>query len=225
MCDRFSITADIVELREHFQVNKVMASYALRYNISPTHDITIVIGKSQERKLVDSRWGLFPFWAKDSVNADFESVQSKPVFERILKKQRCIIPCSGFYGFRPEGKTVRPYRFVLKETNLFGMAGLYEERVDPRGRLHRSCTIVTTVPNRLVADYSSRMPVILENDEMDRWLDSTPGTRPLPKQPFEPYSGKRMQAYPVSAQMLDEHHDAPDCIAECSAGLKVRLKN
>jgi putative SOS response-associated peptidase YedK len=216
MCDRYSITADITELQDQFEINKIMASYTHQYNISPTHSVPIIIGKRQERKLVESRWGLFPFWAKDSINADYDSIKTKPVFERILKKHRCIIPSTGFYGFRPEGKKQKqnPVRIVLTDKPLFGMAGLYEERVDPRGKLHRSCTIVTTGPNRLIADYASRMPVILEGEALDEWMSPVSAGQPFTDQQFEPYSAKRMQAYPVTVQLLNEQHNSPDCIEE-----------
>jgi putative SOS response-associated peptidase YedK len=40
----------------------------------------------------------------------------------------------------------------------------------------RSCTIVTTKANELLAPIHDRMPVVLPEDAWDAWLDPTPAT-------------------------------------------------
>lgn len=219
MCERFSLTADIAELQHTFGLTQILTPYQRRYNIAPLQQIPIVIGSRHERKLVDSRWGLFPYWAPDSVNADFDSVSGKKIFERILKRQRCIIPCSGFYSTRTEGKDSRSVRIVLREKAVFGMAGLYETRVDPRGVKHRTFTVITTTPNRIVSEYTERMPVILEREDMELWLDAEATDPTLWSTRIYPYAASRMDSYPVNPRLQQDGLDSPDCIVQYEPGV------
>ncbi|GGG14916.1 SOS response-associated peptidase [Paenibacillus abyssi] len=221
MCERFSLTVDSAQLQEQFDINKVMCDYNQRYNISPTQSVPVIVGGRRERKLVDARWGLFPFWAKDSVNADFDSVSGKKIFDRILKKQRCVIPCSGFYGWRTEGKVSYAVRIVLRDQQVFAMAGLYEERVDPRGALHRSCTIVTTMPNRVVSDYHDRMPVILDEQERENWLNPEITDKKMLENHIYAYPASLMRAYPVTPLLRNEQLETPEVIKEFAPHLAM----
>jgi putative SOS response-associated peptidase YedK len=54
---------------------------------------------------------------------------------------------------------------------VYGFAGLYDEWKDPDRETLRSCTIITTKPNDLVANVHDRMPVILDDKKADIWLD------------------------------------------------------
>ena len=218
MCERFSQTADIVQLQETFGITKMLTSYRQRYNISPLQQLPIIISSRRERSLVDSRWGLFPYWARDSVNADYDSVSGKKIFERILKRQRCIIPCSGFYSTRTEGKHSSSVRIVLRDQPVFGMAGLYETRVDPRGMQHRTFTIMTTMSNRVVSEYTERMPVILDREDMDLWLDTDTTDSSLWNSRIYPYAASRMDSYPVNPRLQLDESETPDCIVHYDPG-------
>ncbi len=61
------------------------------------------------------------------------------------------------------------YRIILKTGDHFAFAGLWDlwER---EGVALTSCTIITTSPNKLVADIHGRMPVILDQDAEKEWL-------------------------------------------------------
>ena len=68
------------------------------------------LDKEGARQAVKLRWGLIPFWAKDTkiayktINARAETVAEKPAFREAFKKRRCIIPASGFYEWTgPKG--------------------------------------------------------------------------------------------------------------------------
>ena len=63
------------------------------------------------RELLQMRWGLIPSWTKDpkkaplNNNARAETVADKPSFKSAYKSRRCIIPVTGFYEWKTEGKT------------------------------------------------------------------------------------------------------------------------
>ena len=57
----------------------------------------------------------------------------------------------------------------MSDWKPFGMAGLWDFWQGPRG-LIRSCTIVTTTPNKMTANVHDRMPVILSREAQGEWL-------------------------------------------------------
>jgi SOS response associated peptidase (SRAP) len=58
------------------------------------------------------------------------------------------------------------------DSGLFAFAGLWTARKDGEsGDWLRSCTIITTRPNELVAALHDRMPVILPRELEAEWLD------------------------------------------------------
>ncbi len=171
MRERIALTAKLEEIRERFEVNKVMSVYEPREAIAPTEDMPIVVGRRQERKLVESRWGLFPFWAKDAIHADLQGVLTKQIFDRIVKKQRCIIPGNAVGSVWEEGKATHTKRATIRNQSLFGMAGLYEERVDSNGHAYRTFTVVTAPQNRNQGSDWGGMPLVLGEEQWDEWLD------------------------------------------------------
>ena len=75
-----------------------------RYNICPTTIIEAVIERDAKRELVPVRWGLIPSWWKKTAketpstfNARAETVANKPMFCSAFKRNRCLIPASGYY--------------------------------------------------------------------------------------------------------------------------------
>ena len=126
-----------------------------------------------------ARWGLVPHWAKDPkagarmINARAETLAEKSAYRPLLAKGRCLILADGFYEWRldPDGKK-RPVRYTLDGGEPFGFAGLWTGWRDPEsGEWLRTCTIITTTANELVAPVHDRMPVILPRGVEDAWLD------------------------------------------------------
>ncbi|SDT02025.1 Putative SOS response-associated peptidase YedK [Paenibacillaceae bacterium GAS479] len=229
MCTRFSLASDISELKQHFRIEKHFALDAKRYNIAPIQSIPVVRNDRQGVRILDeARWGLFPFWAKDSVNADAGALESKPFFKRMLASGRCIIPCSGLYGWeqqevynnprqrREENRPRQPRAMHIQVQGrpLFGMAGLYEEWRTPEGRLARAATIVTVPASGALSQWQERVPVVMDEEGMEEWLH--PSIRDFSflrrhLQPLEPF---QLRIYPVSNAVDDEQYEAPDCIKE-----------
>ena len=133
MCQRFSMAAELPEIREHFQIERVMYYYKNRYNISPTQHTPVVLQQDGERVLDEFRWGFIPYWGKDAINADLRNVHQNPSYRKMVDKQRCIIPCNGFYYWKQEGKKSYPVRVVMNNRDMFGVAGLFEIWWDTRG--------------------------------------------------------------------------------------------
>lgn len=178
MCGRFFLDK-IDELEDRFELevsDDTLDKLIENFNISPGQNIPVVTRHSPNR-LVLMRWGLIPSWSKDAktgykmINARVEGIESKPSFRKPLRSQRCLIPASGYYEWKREGKTNTPYSFKPTNSVLIAMAGLYDIWQSPNGQSIHSCAIITTAANNQTKPIHDRMPVILEKDNESAWLD------------------------------------------------------
>ncbi|MCI3923086.1 SOS response-associated peptidase [Paenibacillus sp. TRM 82003] len=223
MCGRFTLTADWGLVREWFfiELAERMERIAPRYNVGPGQDVLAIVGDGEGRRRAGMlRWGLQPTWVGPDgkkpaplMNARAESLAAKPTFRGLLARRRCLVPADGFYEWKrgADGKN-RPMRAVLTERPLFSFAALYDTYVDESGARHHSCVIVTTEPNRTMAEVHDRMPAILRREDEALWLDrsTTDAAALLPL--LRPYDDAAMRLYPVSPDVGNVRWDVPACI-------------
>jgi putative SOS response-associated peptidase YedK len=163
------------------------------------------------------RWGLIPSWAKDSsiaaqtINARSETAATKPAFRDALKSRRCLIPADGFYEWVRAGKNKQPYCFEVNDGQLFAFAGLLDRWKDPSGNWVKTSSILTTTPNAVISAVHDRMPVILDPDSYDLWLD--PGMRDIAavSELLKPYDAGLMRCYPISTRINHVANDDEEC--------------
>ena len=80
----------------------------------------------------------------------------------------------------------------------FAFAGLWDEWTPPEGGAPlRTCTIVTTEANALLATFHHRMPVILAPEVEAVWLDPGLTDPDHLRSLLVPYPAEAMEAYPV----------------------------
>ena len=111
------------------------------------------------------------------INARAETVAEKPAFRRALERKRCILPADGFYEWLRNGKERLPQLFTAADGSVLGFAGLWEvwrPKDEPDAEPLRTCTIITTSANSVMAPIHDRMPVVLPLEAWDRWLDPAP---------------------------------------------------
>ena len=94
---------------------------------------------------------------------------------------------------------------------MFGFAGIWDRWKNANGDAVETCSILTTTPNTLTAVVLDRMPVILEVDSYDLWLD--PGIKDvdLVSEQLKPCSATIMRSYPVSARVNHVANDDEEC--------------
>ena len=137
---------------------------------------------TSERLLMSFRWGLVPWWSKDTksgsrlFNARSETVATKASFREAFRERRIIVPADGFYEWHT-AQTGRkePHYFSRADGTPLAFAGL-AERWRPKGAPKdtpylRSCTVITAPGGADMAGIHDRMPVILEPATFDLWLD------------------------------------------------------
>lgn len=213
MCRRFSMSAGIDEVGKHFGIGRVMYYYKNRYNISPMQSVPVILQEEGEKVLDEFRWGLVPYWGKDAVNADLYTVDQNPTYRKAVDTRRCVIPSNGFYYWRTVGKKSYAVRVVMPNNELFGVAGLYETWRDAKGEKMRTCTMLMTDANVFIREFEERMPAILSEEDMDKWL--SPERKGLTNlQPLLKTFDGTMRIYPVTPLVANDNHDDQQCIEE-----------
>ncbi|MDD1661586.1 MAG: SOS response-associated peptidase [Methanomicrobiales archaeon] len=215
MCGRFTIIPTI-DFHERFGLADLV-ELAPRYNVSPGQPVPVIL-REERNRVVPMIWGLIPSWAKDGaagrglINARAESLGEKPAFRGPLQKGRCLVPASGFYEWRKEGRRRIPWYIRVRDAPLISFAGLYDRWRNPAGTVVMTFTIVTTEPNRIIAPLHDRMPAILPREKEEAWLGAGalgPGDL---NAILAPYNAGEMEAFPVSREVNDPESDGPGLI-------------
>jgi putative SOS response-associated peptidase YedK len=221
MCGRYRLSRRKQILEEHFDSVSGEEDWTPRYNIAPTQTVPIVRQHPKEpvREMSLVRWGLIPSWSKDSssaakmINARSETAATLPAFRDALKSRRCLIPADGFYEWEKKGKTKQPYCFEVNDGNLFAFAGLWDRWKDPSGQWVKSCSILTTTANAVTEAVHDRMPVILDPDSYDLWLDPGMKNVNVASELLKPYDAPSMRCYPVATRVNHVANDDEGCSA------------
>jgi putative SOS response-associated peptidase YedK len=219
VCGRYRLSRRKQVVEEYFDCGSDEPDWKPRYNVAPTQPVPVIRQHPKEpiRELSLMRWGLIPSWAKDSsvaasmTNARSETASMKPAFRDALKSRRCLIPADGFYEWSRAGKTKQPYCFEVNEGELFAFAGLWDRWKNPSGDWIKTCSILTTTPNAVTSPVHDRMPVILDPDSYELWLD--PGMQNViaASDLLKPYDARQMQCFPVSSRINSVANDDEEC--------------
>ena len=148
-----------------------------RYNVAPnTQIITALVGPSGEEILTTLHWGLIPHWSKgpdnrfSMINARAETVETKPAYRSSFKHKRCLIPVDGFYEWKLEKGGKQPYYIHAADNAPLILAGLWD-RWENGHQFIDSCSIIVTDSNAQIASIHDRMPVILNQEMWEDWLN------------------------------------------------------
>ena len=220
MCGRFTLATSAEDIAKLFDLGDVPSLQA-RYNIAPTQDVPVCrMPDDDDRRLDELHWGLVPFWADDKkignrmINARGETVADKPAFRAAFKYRRCLIPADGFYEWKKEGDSKQPYRIHRRDNAAFAFAGLWEQWSDEDNHKLESFTIITCDAADWLSDLHGRMPVILEPDHFDLWLDPASEDYEALDDLLVPYEREDLMTYDrVSRDVNSPANDRPDLIA------------
>ena len=229
MCGRIVSSTPVAVLAEQFLVADVRsAELAARYNVAPTDEVVAVAtSRAGERRLGTLSWGLVPSWAigpeprRRMINLRSEGLVGRPGFRRTLEQRRCIVPADGFYEWRraDDGRSKQPYLVRSSDGRALALAGLWDvwrSPGDPEQAPLRTCAILTTEPNDLVAGLHDRMPVILDPDACDVWLDPAVTDVELLVGLLRPCPSERLEMWPVSTAVNAVRNDGPALVERVS---------
>ena len=208
------------------------------YNVAPTKDVYAVFdrvprgGDSEaepERRLASVSWGLVPSWAKDRsigskmINARVETLADKPAFKRAFSVRRCLLPADGYFEWYPTSRLNRtgkplkqPFFIRPKDGGVLAMAGLYEIWRNPAvcdqdadGAFLWTATVITTSAEDSLGHIHDRMPMLVEPERYDEWLDAKATSREDLRALLVPAAPGRLEAYPVSLAVNHVANNGP----------------
>lgn len=241
MCGRYATTQTSASLNRAFEVDLAdsFVEQEPDYNMAPTKLAPVIIGRRDDdapaprprRELLTARWGLVPSWAKDPaignrmINARSETVAEKPAYKQAFARRRALVPADGYYewyaGTAREGEkkpAKQPFYITPKDGSVLAMAGLYEFWKDRAAdEWLVTFTILTTTAEDDLGHVHERMPLFLEPDAYDEWLDPAPRAVDELLGLLVPASPGRLDAFAVSTAVNNVRHNGPELIVPLAA--------
>ncbi len=227
MCGRYAITLPPEAMRAFFRYAE-QPNFPARFNVAPTQPVPIVRSErapdgSIARHFVLVRWGFLPGFVKDPkdfplvINARSETVAEKASFRNALRRRRCIFIADAFYEWRrtpgPRKKGApppQPFLIRRRDAQPMALAGLWEGWIGPHGEEVDTACIVTTHANGLISALHDRMPVILEPEDFDTWLDCTSDDAEDAARLMRPAAEEVLEFFPVDAALNKVAVDGPE---------------
>ncbi|MBA2710498.1 MAG: SOS response-associated peptidase [Tatlockia sp.] len=217
MCGRFALTATPEKIKAQFELSE-LPELIPQYNIAPSLAVLAIVEAGSKPHAVLFRWGLIPFWAADKKignslnNARAETVTAKPAFRRAFKSRRCLMVMSGFFEWQDQGGLKQPFYIKNKNEELLAVAGLWEswQSADGQEVIH-SCCLITTQANSLLDLVHHRMPVILDKEGQNKWLNPKTSIEEALKL-LKPCCENELDLYPVSVKVNSSRYLGFDTI-------------
>ena len=177
MCGRKTLTKTFEKIVEDLYVDEWrMDNYLHIYNIAPSDLSPILINENNSRVVKGMRWGIKPIWSRNMslssniINARYETIGTKASFRNLIKKNRCIVVADGYFEWKKSQEKKSPYYLHDSNKKIMALAGLWTSIESEHGKVD-SYVIVTTQASQHIAHIHDRMPLIIDDDKIDMWLD------------------------------------------------------
>lgn len=167
MCGVFYV--DDETMREIEKIaGKIDKNVAAAGDIYPSRPALILRANHQEMVSAVLKWGYEAYGKKTLIfNARSETVRERPMFRRDFEERRCLIPANKFYEWKKiNTKQKEKYEFFTPDRILY-LVGIYHK--DPLGDRF---TILTRAAEGCMEEVHHRMPLILNEREIENWLFS-----------------------------------------------------
>jgi putative SOS response-associated peptidase YedK len=177
MCGRINVSdhEGVQQLLQRLGIKLNKDSFTPRFNVAPGADILVAFADAPH-ELAQMHWGIVPHWARDKpgarplINARVETAWEKPSFRKLVQNTRAIVPVNGFYEWRRENKRKTPYYIKLPDQQAMALAAIYQ--VTREGTME--VAILTRESGGDMAAVHNRMPVTLDENNMESWLCEEP---------------------------------------------------
>lgn len=184
-----------------------------RYNIGLMQVAPTVVNRGSGPEILPMNFGYFPRAGASMINnARSETAYAKPSFKKAVVSQRCAIPTTGFIDWETDEKGRKwPHVFTLDHGRPYAMAAIWNPGSAEKAVPPNFC-IVTREPNELVGRIHNRMPVILREEHLARWLDPSPMAEPEFLAIAQPYASAEMKEHEISTYANNVKHEGPECL-------------
>lgn len=216
MCGRYSISTPATKLAERFKID-VPEGYSSRYNASPTQILPVVTNEHPQG-LSFFYWGVVPAFAKNkTITAKLYNIKAETILEKTstltaLQSRRCLVPADGFFDWKNLTKKRKiPYRFIVKQPEIFSFAGLWEEYEDEEEGMVHTFSIITTPANKLISEMNTTMPAILTQENEKKWLSDGLSDEAYINL-LTPFPADLMNSFTVSSLINNPDLDKPELL-------------
>lgn len=181
MCNRYFQEHQLDKIERSYRAVASASAAQARLELYPGYDTLAIREREGERELTSMHWGLIPMWVKEADlpkftkpnNARDDTIikslaEKKGMMYAPMKNGRCILPGSAWCEWTGEKGSKLANRLSVKDRPLFAFAGLCTYR---EGFPGLSCTMVTTEAEGRAREFHHRIPVILRDEDVDRWLN------------------------------------------------------
>ena len=213
---------------EEIEAEEWTENFNPSYNIAPSQYSPIAININKKRIIKNMTWGLIPSWSKNEIvgqkmiNARSETILEKPSFQNLVNKNRCIVIADGYFEWNMQNGIGQPYYIFHPKKRLLPMAGLWTTWESSKSEIIESYTIITTKPQKKIAHIHNRMPVIIENKMIDKWIDCENNSINLAINLLKPYPSE-LSFYPVSKYMNSPKNNSKECIRSIKDSMTLDL--
>jgi putative SOS response-associated peptidase YedK len=209
MCGRNSLYVHNKKLKHRYNASFENV-YKKSYNISPGNNQPTVT-KNSPKTLQPMKWGFIPHFAetddekrkwrnRNLINARVETVQDKNTFRKSFQERKCLIPSTGFYEWKDEGKPKKtPYHIKPSDRKVFSFAGFYNENT--------FIILTKDAENPEMKEIHDRTPVIIPIDKEDEYLDGE-----IARDQFESIETSNIEIKQVSRKVNDPENDSKEVL-------------
>lgn len=225
MCYGTRVIKKAKELENHYKIKAIYGGLdtnkELIYNYANgfAHPNMWILPQEKKGHMIPVMWGLIPPYelgenAKEyykktipygsGLNARSEKLFDSNNYKQSILTRRCIIPVDGFYEphtAKKNGKDYKiPFYFQRKNENLINLAGIYAVTKDKMVTF----TILTKEATPLFSKIHNkkfRRPVILQDDDIDVWLDDSLNETDIYNVIDDDLPDAMLDAYPISKDL------------------------
>jgi len=209
MCGRNSLYVSKKRLEEIYNAS-LNRGWSKSYNIAPGNRQPIV-KRNSPKTLETKKWNFIPHFTEDEndrrkwrnrnlINARVETVKDKNTFRKSFKKRKCLIPSTGFYEWKDEGKPNKtPYHIKPSNNTVFSFAGFYNEDT--------FIILTKDSENSKMEKLHDRTPVIIPEDKEEKYLDNE-----LSRKDLENIKADNLEIEQVSRKLNDPDNDSKEVL-------------
>lgn len=204
-----------------------LSQYAPRkYNLGPRHSLPVIREVDDAYEEWPTPWGFFGNAGPGEkapllLNARIETALTLRTFSKAMQVRRATVPVSAFYEFQKIGAARVPFLFQLRSKRKLLLAALYEADDDgaPTGFV-----VMTTTPNAVMAPIHNRMPVVLSEQNLERWIEPGPMTDNRLAEFLVPRPAEEFECYRVGSVVNDVRNESPECVVPWVEDSEFRLE-
>ncbi|MBY6293867.1 hypothetical protein GLU60_00555 [Nanohaloarchaea archaeon H01] len=209
MCGRNSLYVHKKKLKQRYNASFDNV-YKKSYNIAPGNNQPTVT-KNSPKTLQPMKWDFIPHFAKTGdkkrkwrnrnlINARVETVLDKNTFKKSFQQRKCLIPSTGFYEWKDEGRPNKtPYHIKPSDRKIFSFAGFYNDNT--------FIILTKDSENQDMREVHDRIPVILSKQEEEDYLDGE-----LSREHLEDKVVSEIEIEQASTDVNDPDNDNPEIL-------------